>query len=81
MTAAVDVSVHLNGDPLKVAHGHHDLRGEEWWTVVIETSSYPTAQVILFGVTPEDARALRDGAQALLEAMGEAMGAETPDAP
>jgi len=76
--AGVDINMHLHGEQLEVSHIRHILgEKEEWWTLLIETASYPVSGVTLYELTPEAVRALRDGAQALLEAMG----AEVPDAP
>ena len=76
------IYMHLNEEHVVVSHRRHILgEKEEWWSLSIETTSHPVSEVTLSGLTPEAVRALRDGAQALLEAMGEAMGTETPDAP
>ncbi len=72
---SASVNLHLNKSEVEVSHIRHVQ--PKGWTLVIETIPFPTVGVALFDLTPEAVRNIRDGAQALLEAMG----TDSADAP
>ena len=72
---SVYINMHIPGNTLEVRHNNFDFGGKKIWVLRIETQEYPSGMVCLYEITRENARRIRDGAQALIEAMD----AESPD--